>query len=264
LVEALLHLGKSVSYCNIPSDCGHDAFLLDNELEDYGSAIQGFLEKAYSKNFHFSKKSKKTSKNTSIFFQDRVDFQTIAKFIPGGSSILDLGCQDGELLEFFSARGCEAVGVELDYQQVKLGLQKGLRIIHSNLNHGLESFKNKQFQFAIVSQTLQSISNVEYLLKEIVRVAQKAIVSFPNFAFLPLREMLYFEGRAPKAEGWYDYEWYDTPNCRFPSILDFEELCKKMKIKITDKFFLNSEAKEIIIENPNRNADNAIFVISKT
>lgn len=262
IVESLLYLGKPISYCNIPSDCGHDAFLLKNELEDYGGAIQSFLKSS----LQFAKptpKTKPTTKGTSIFFQDRIDFQTIAKFIPKKASLLDLGCEDGELLAFFNAKGHQAIGIELDYQQVKLGLQKGLQIIHSDLNNGLQSFCDRQFSFAIVSQTLQSIHNVEYLLKEVVRVSHKAIVSFPNFAFLPLRKMLYFEGKAPKSKGWYDYEWYNTPNCRFPSILDFEELCYQMNITISAKIFLNSETKEIITKNANRDADNAIFVVEK-
>ena len=214
IVDSLLSLKRAVSYCNIPSDCGHDAFLLDNELEDYGGAIKSFLEKKYLNNFSY-KEARKYSKDTSIFFQDRIDFQTIAKFIPKNASILDLGCESGELIDFFSNKGHQVLGIELDYKQVKIGLQKALPIIHSDLNQGLQSFGNKQFDFAIVSQTLQSIKNVEYLLKEVVRVAKKAIVSFPNFAFFPLRKMLYFEGKAPKAKGWYDYEWYNTPNSRF-------------------------------------------------
>ena len=263
IVESLLHLGKSVSYCNIPSDCGHDAFLLDNELEDYGGIIQSFLNSSMQPINNNLQIQKKTAKDTSIFFQNRLDFQTIAKFIPQKASVLDLGCQDGELLAFFFAKGHEALGIELDYKQVKRGLQKGLRIIHSDLNHGLQSFHDQQFQFAIVSQTLQSIQNVKYLLNEVVRVAQKAIVSFPNFAFYPLRKMLYFEGKAPKARGWYDYEWYNTPNCRFPSILDFEELCDKIDIQIYDKIFLNSKEKKIVTKEANLNADNAVFVIRK-
>ena len=264
IVEALLNLGKHISYCNIPSECGHDAFLLDDELEDYGGAIKSFLQKTYYDNHLVTtKKAKIVQKNTSIFFKERIDFQTIASLIPKEASLLDLGCQNGELLEFLSARGNNAIGIEVDYQQVKAGLKKGLRIIHSDLNQGLQSFQNQQFQFAIVSQTLQSICNVKYLLAEVVRVAAKTIVSFPNFAFLPLRKMLYFEGRSPKTKGWYNYEWFDTPNCRFPSILDFQELCEKMNIEVCDAIFLNTDTKEQIQKDPNRNADNAIFVIQK-
>ena len=262
IVEALLQLGKKVSYANIPSNCGHDAFLLADQLEDYGGAIQGFLE-SQQKNKTKITLSTQKSKKTSIFFQNRLDFQTIDKLISAKASLLDLGCEDGKLLEFFKEKGHDVVGVELDYQQVKIGLQKGLEIIHSDLNHGLQSFYKGQFDFVIVSQTLQSIQNIEYLLNEVVRVAKKAIISFPNFAFLPLREMLYLQGRAPKGAGWYNYEWYNSPNCRFPSILDFEELCQKMKIRICDKIFLNSEEKKIVKKDANLNADTAVFVIEK-
>ena len=186
--------------------------------------------------------------------------------VPKNSKILDLGCQDGELLQLLHKTDkakLKTIGVELQFELVKESLKKGLEVIHSDLNQGLSSFYKKQFDLVILSQTLQSITKVEYLIKEMLRIAKKSIVSFPNFAFRPLREMLYEQGRAPRAKGWYSYHWYDTPNSRFPSILDFQEFCEEKKIKIEKSIFLDSTSKKEIIKEANLTADSAVFVISK-
>ena len=94
------------------------------------------------------------------------------------------------------------------------------------------------------------------------RVSKSSIVSFPNFAFKPMREMFYNEGKAPKISGWYGYNWYDTPNVRFPSINDFLEFCEEKNINIKDSLYLDTVNNKKITDNPNLNADSAIFVIS--
>ena len=101
------------------------------------------------------------------------------------------------------------------------------------------------------------------ILDELVRVGKKGIVSFPNFAYWPMREMLYEEGRAPREFGYYDYEWYNTPNRRFPSILDFEELCASRKIKIEKQINIDSRAECKVLDDPNLNADVSIMVIAR-
>ena len=267
IVSSLLSLDKTVSYCNIPSNCGHDAFLLDSELEDHGSSIQAFLQKISGEvTFTVNSKPHHKQQATSIFFDKRLDFQFIADLVSKNSKILDLGCQNGELLQLLHKTGkakLKTIGVELQFELVKESLKKGLEVIHSDINQGLSSFYNKQFDLVILSQTLQSITEVEYLIQEMLRIAKKSIVSFPNFAFRPLREMLYEQGRAPRAKGWYSYHWYDTPNSRFPSILDFQEFCEEKKIKIEKSIFLDSTSKKEIIKEANLNADSAVFVISK-
>jgi homoserine O-acetyltransferase len=94
------------------------------------------------------------------------------------------------------------------------------------------------------------------------RVAKSSIISFPNFAFKPMREMFYNEGKAPKISGWYGYNWYDTPNVRFPSINDFLEFCEEKNIKIKKSLYLDTMENKKITEDPNLNADSAIFLIS--
>ena len=258
IVESLLALNKTVSYCNIPSIYGHDSFLLDSEANKHGSLITAFLTKLDGETVTAKKNTPHQKTNT--FLKQRMDFKLITELVPKESRVLELGCQDAGLLQLFSK---DSLGIELDYSQVQSALSKGVEIIHHDLNFGLTSFNDKQFDLAILSQTLQSITNVELLLNEMLRVAEKSIVSFPNFAFKPLREMLFYKGRAPKAQGWYNYQWYNTPNSRFPSILDFQEFCKQKNIKICKSIFLDSESKKKIIKEPNLNADSALFLITK-
>ncbi len=267
IVSSLLALDKAVSYCNIPSNCGHDSFLLDSELEDHGGPIQAFLQRLSGEIvFTGDVRPHQKQQKTSIFFDKRMDFQFIADLVPKNSKILDLGCQNGELLQLLHKTGkanLKAIGIELRFELVKESLKRGLEVIHSDLNQGLSSFYEKQFDLVILSHTLQSITKVEYLIQEMLRISKKTIVSFPNFAFRPLREMLYKQGRAPRSKGWYSYQWHNTPNSRFPSILDFQEFCVQKKIKIEKSIFLDSVSKKEIKKDPNLNADSAVCVISK-
>ena len=162
-------------------------------------------------------------------------------------------------------KGCsKLVGVEIDNKKVFESINKGLEVINLDINNGLKRFNDNQFDVVILSQTLQSIKNVEETIEEILRISKRSIISFPNFAFKPLREMLFNQGKAPKAEGLYGYNWFNTPNRRFPTILDFQEFCKDKSIKIIDNYFLNTEEKKLVEEDPNLYCDTAIFVLSKT
>ncbi len=263
IVDALVSLDKSVSYCSIESEAGHDAFLLENEVEDYGLLTSSFLKKlsGKEKNDHI-KNASPTS--TNIFFNDRLDLDFICSLIEKNDRVLDLGCEDGKLLNELKKKKCsKLLGIELDSKKVIMSSNKGLEVINSDINTGLNRFNDDQFDVTILSQTLQSIKNVEKTIEEILRISKKAIISFPNFAFKPLREMLYKEGKAPKLEGLYGYNWYNTPNRRFPTILDFQEYCASKKIIIKESFYIDSEKDELIKEEPNLNADTAIFVLSQ-
>ena len=266
LVDALISSEKTVSYTNIPSKAGHDAFLLEDELEDYGNLTAAFLNKLkgeHTKNIHSSKLS--TREKTNIFYNKRLDLNIVADLVPKNSSVLDLGCEDGDLLSLLRDKGCsELIGIEIDYKKVETCAKKGLTVINYDIEKGLKSFSNKKFDIAILSQTLQAIKNVEEIIIEMTKVAKASIISFPNFAYKPLREMMFKEGKAPRIEGWYGYEWYNTPNKRFPSIADFENFCDLKNILILRSIFLDSEKGIQITENPNLNADNAIFVLGNS
>ena len=142
--------------------------------------------------------------------------------MPGGASVVDLGCGNGELLSILRDRGhSPLLGVERDQDEVVECAARGHNVIHADIDQGLMAIPDQSFEVALLSQTLQSIVDVAGVLEEIVRIAVRGIVSFPNFAHAPMREMFLREGRLPKEEGLYAYDWHDTPNRRFPSIVDF-------------------------------------------
>ena len=262
IVEALISRSKKVSYCNVRSNAGHDAFLLPDDIKHYGELTSSFFRNLHSKNKTIND-SKKLNSTVKIGLNNRIDFKYIAELIPRNSTILDLGCEKGELIEQLNSIGISnSLGVEINQQNVISCFTKGINIIHSDLDSRLEKFYDSQFDIAILSQTLQSIKNVEKILKDMTRVSKSSIVSFPNFAFKPMREMFFNEGKAPKISGWYGYNWYDTPNIRFPSINDFLDFCKEKDIIIKKSLYLDTVNNKEITENPNLNADSAIFVIS--
>jgi methionine biosynthesis protein MetW len=132
------------------------------------------------------------------------------------------------------------------------------------LNKGLGAFRTGEFERVLLSQTLQAVFDVEGVLEEMLRIGRCCIVSIPNFAYHRLRRMLAEEGRAPKAGGVLRYEWYNTPNIRFFTIADFEDFCRAKNIKVHRRIALDTEAGAEVFDEPNRNADLAIFVISRS
>jgi homoserine O-acetyltransferase len=202
--------------------------------------------------------------DTSIFHERRIDYDRIAELIPAGASVLDLGCGPGGLLVRIKGQNHRPlVGIELDEQAVVACVRRGVDVVHADLNKGLSPFADKQFDYVLLSQTLQAVQDVHGVIDHMLRVGRMCIVSFPNMAFKTLRHMLAEEGRAPKSAGLLRYEWYDTPNIRFLSIADFEEFCRAKGIQIHRRITLDTEVGTEVHEDPNRNADLAIFVISR-
>jgi methionine biosynthesis protein MetW len=115
----------------------------------------------------------------------------------------------------------------------------------------------------VLSQTLQAVSAVERLLGEMLRVGKQCVVSFPNLAYKPLRDCLAVEGRAPRGTALQGMKWYDTPNVRFLTIADFEDFCGERQIKVLRMVAIDTEAGRQVAENPNLNADMAVFVIQR-
>ncbi|MCK4601366.1 MAG: methyltransferase domain-containing protein, partial [Phycisphaerae bacterium] len=142
-------------------------------------------------------------------------------------------------------------------------VRRGLDVVQADLNEGLSSFADGQFDCVVLSQTLQAIYDVEGVMDDMLRVGRRCVVSFPNFAYHKLRKMLAEQGRTPETSGLLRYKWYNTPNIRFLSITDFEDLCREKGVVIHRRVALDTEAGEEIGEDPNLNADLAIFVISR-
>lgn len=264
IVNALLANNRPVSYCNVRSDCGHDAFLLPKDLHSYGELMRAFLANLSGTPLGDLPEDRPSHGPTSIFHRRRLDYERILELIPPGASVLDLGCGRGGLLRRVKEKDHHRLlGIELDEKLVLGGICRGLDIIQADLNEGLSAFADKQFDCVLLSQTLQAVYHVERVINDMLRVGRMCIVSFPNFAYAPLRRMLAEQGRAPKTHGLLHFEWYNTPNIRFLSITDFEEFCRTHHIQVHRQIALNTEQDTEVSDDPNLNADLAIFVISR-
>jgi len=265
LVDALIGQSKTVSSCEIESSAGHDSFLLASSMDDGGRMIRAFLatEDVHILPTHVSKESS-IDEPTSIFYAQRLDYDMILRLMPKDASVVDLGSGNGELLSILRDRGyAPLLGVERDQGQVVHCVERGLPVIHADLDNGVSAIPDQSFEVALLSQTLQSIVDVAGVLDEVIRIGRRGIVSFPNFAHGPLREIFMREGRLPKEEGPYAYDWHDTPNRRFPSILDFQELCAKRGICILEAIYFNFATGEEIVDDPNLNADVAVVALAR-
>ena len=271
IVDALLAAGKPVNYCDVTSSCGHDAFLLEDDLDTYGELVRAFLDNpaggcccTTSGRLPDSAMDGDEVSDLSIFKRDRLDYSRILDLIPPGASVLDLGCGHGRLLCQLRLRGHRhLMGVELDQEAILACVRNGQDVIHADLNRNLSQFVDQQFDVVLLSLTLQAVLDVEGVLAEMLRIGRIGIVSFPNFAYRKLRDMLAKEGRAPESTGLLRYKWYNTPNLRFLSIRDFQDLCREKDIPVLKMLALDTEAHEDVTDDPNLNADLAIVVIGE-
>jgi homoserine O-acetyltransferase/O-succinyltransferase len=268
LVHALLANNAPVSYCNVETACGHDAFLLPDNLNSYGELIRAFLANLARNGPTLETDSDEEDFHghapTSIFHRRRLDYDRIVELIPPGASVLDLGCGRGALLSRVRQKDSHRlVGIELEEEAVIAAVRRGLDVIQADLNKGLSPFADQQFDCVLLSQTLQAVHDVKGVLHDMLRVGRIGIVSFPNMAFHKLRRMLAEEGRAPKSAGLLRHEWYNTPNIRFLSIADFEDFCQAHGIRVHRQIALDTEGGTQVFDDPNRNADLAIFVLSR-
>jgi len=168
----------------------------------------------------------------------RADFSAIADWIKPHSSVLDVGCGDGEFLEFIQAvKKVKTYGVEISDQSVLACVSRGLNVIQQDLEGGLALFEDKSFDTVVLSQTLQTIHQTEKILQEIARVGKECVVSFPNFAHWSHR-LDVLMGRMPVSKS-LPYHWYDTPNVRVLTIADFELLANQIGLQIIDRVVLD-------------------------
>ncbi|MEO1235323.1 MAG: homoserine O-acetyltransferase [Planctomycetota bacterium] len=251
IVNALAHLDKPVTYAEITTDAGHDAFLLPGEIAQYGPLIAAKLGR--------------TDDSSPTL---RRDDELVLDLIPAGASVLDLGCGGGRLLSALRRRGHDRlVGVEVAQAKIIEAARRGLNVIDYDLNRGLPAFAEGQFDVVTLSATLQAVENIETLFDEMLRVGRRVIVSFPNFAYRALRDDYVERGRSPRAEGQFDHPWYNTPNRRFPSLADVEDFCAAKGVTIHEAVYLDSSADRRVPPppegDPNLDADTAVLVISR-
>jgi methionine biosynthesis protein MetW len=182
--------------------------------------------------------------------------QSIARMVPAGSRVLDLGCGDGALLELLKReRGCTGYGVEIADANVLACVKRGVDVIQLNLDEGLAMFDDNSFDVVLQIDTLQHLRNTETMLVETARVGRVGIVAFPNFAHWPNR-LAVLRGRMPVTRR-LPYQWYDTPNIRVGTFKDFEVLATKNKLSILDAFGLQDDREVRVL--PNARAATAVF-----
>lgn len=163
----------------------------------------------------------------------RPDLAFIAHWIKPGTSVLDLGCGDGVMMDYLqSDKGCSGYGIEIDDDKIPDCVTRGVSVIQRDLEAGLAIFSDEAFDTVLCLSALQMMKNVEGVLRDIARVGREAIVSFPNFAYWPHRIAL-LRGHMPVSKS-LPYDWYDTPNLRCATINDFSALANEVGLDVIE------------------------------
>ena len=163
---------------------------------------------------------------------EKKDFKIIADLIPAKSSVIDVGCNDGSLLEFLKEeKDINGRGMEIDQQKVQLCLSKGISVIEGDADLDLYDYPDNLFDYSILTYTLQATKSPKNVLSELVRISSKAIISFPNFGHWKIATSLLINRKMPISEK-LSYSWHETPNLHFCTINDFIDLCEEAGIRI--------------------------------
>ena len=193
---------------------------------------------------------------------NKVDQEIISGWVQLGSSVLDLGCGDGELLtRLIQEKRVRAQGIELSEQAIHQCVAGGLSVFQEDIDTGLTEFADKSFDYVILNQTFQQVKKPDFVLQEALRVGKKSIVGFPNFVHFRARFQIFFHGRVPVTSA-LPYEWYDTPNLHFLSIADFTEYCGKRRVRIEQAEYIKGDRKVRFL--PNLFAETGLFLLSKS
>ena len=195
------------------------------------------------------------------------EFKIIADLIENNTRVLDVGCGDGTLMKYLKdEKNIDTRGLEILKNNVQNCISKGLSVIEGDAEKDLHQFPNLSFDYVVLSQTLQAFYNPEKVIDDLLKVANKAIVTIPNFGYWKVRLHLFFKGTMPVTKH-LPNEWYNTPNLHMCTIKDFVNLCKKKNINLFKSLALHEE-KVSIINKKNLNLKNlfselGIFLIEK-
>ena len=195
------------------------------------------------------------------------EFKIISELIENNTRVLDVGCGDGTLMKYLKdEKYVDTRGLEISKKNVQDCTSKGLSVIEGNAEKDLHQFPNLSFDYVILSQTLQAFYNPEKVIDDLLRVANKAIVTIPNFGHWKVRIHLLLKGTMPVTKT-LPNEWYNTPNLHMCTIKDFFNFCSKKKIELYKSIALNDEKTSKInsrnINIKNLSSELGIFLIKK-
>ncbi|SDB25800.1 methionine biosynthesis protein MetW [Bauldia litoralis] len=196
----------------------------------------------------------------------RVDHLVIAELVEPGVRVLDVGCGDGGLLSLLeTTRGVDGRGIEISQKGVNESVARGLSVIQGNADTDLVDYPDNAFDYVILSQTLQATHRPRDVIEQMLRIGDKAIVSFPNFGHWRMRGMLMLNGRMPVTRN-LPQAWYETQNIHFCTIRDFIDLCDEMGAHIERGVALNGSGQRIALNAPwwfwNLFGQQAVFLLS--
>ena len=207
IASGLLKSGRDATYCHLEAGTGHDSFLTD--ISDLSGLVSGFISDRRSKVMKWQKRH----------------YASVTGMVRPGSKVIDIGCGDGTLLSVLrEEKGVKGDGIEIDIDKFKEAVADGHNLYWLDADENLEMIPDAHYDVAVCSDTLQEVKNPRGLLREALRIADEAIVTFPNFAAYGIRITLALKGRLPVSKS-LPFEWYDTPNIHCVTLKDFKRLC---------------------------------------
>jgi methionine biosynthesis protein MetW len=190
----------------------------------------------------------------------RSDYAIIGEIVEARSRVLDLGCGEGELLQWLvESKDVEARGVEISREKVQRAIARGVSVFQGDIDEGLADYPAGAFDYVILSQTLQETHHPRQVLREMLRVGRRAIVAFPNFGHWRVRLSMLTSGRAPRTR-LFPYAWYESPNIHFLTVRDFEELAALEGYRVERRYCLAGPRRVSFL--PNLMAEVAVFLVA--
>jgi len=198
---------------------------------------------------------------------NRVDLLLIAEMVSANARVLDIGCGDGTLLRLLAEkRGVDARGIELSQAGVNSCVAQGLAVIQGDADTDLVHYPDLAFDYAILSQTIQTTYNPRQVLEQLLRIGKRAVVSFPNFGHWRVRAQLLFGGKMPLTDNLPE-RWYDTPNIHLCTIKDFLGMCEDIGARVERTVALNAYGRKLGVSMPafaqNLFGEQAVFLLSR-